>query len=449
MEGHLVYEKTLSGDEATRNRTRLVQRNLRMVLVLVDGVSTVAELISKAGNSQLVFNAIKELEAAGYVALSKERSAIAATDTRRTSRIKTEEKPLFSHFSEFSTFGASAMSTKSRVAAHHNGIAPEKIAQIDKSVLASAQPKTPVNNKAVVLDGKNSRKSVVQPETQPQSASTKTEVLHGKPVSTTHRSPSEPQSVVKKLNSLVKMDRADLSTKLDSMPDDEAIGLDEQIKPLLNERTGRSSFSAQTTNNNDIILENSGADETQEPKISAEALALAINTSTDDVETPVSVKANPEKPITRPDDSMEPKDKKDTYKRKIATTKTGRSGWKTVLVALFVLVIVLIAGVIFYPYNNLIPNVEATLNQMLGHKVAITDLDVSLYPEPVVKMSQVAIGNNKDNSLVIDEITLKPNLQVIFGRKLFSQVEVNGMSLNNKKTRYVARYRKDAFFAKR
>ena len=50
----MLYEVITIGDEAVRQSTRVVQRNLRMVLVQVDGKLTVAELSEKIGNARLV-----------------------------------------------------------------------------------------------------------------------------------------------------------------------------------------------------------------------------------------------------------------------------------------------------------------------------------------------------------------------------------------------------------
>ena len=50
MNSSLVYAKTPIGDEAVRQSTRVVQRNLRMVLVQIDGKLTVGELGDKIGN---------------------------------------------------------------------------------------------------------------------------------------------------------------------------------------------------------------------------------------------------------------------------------------------------------------------------------------------------------------------------------------------------------------
>lgn len=67
MDANLIYEKTAVGEEAVRQRTRVVQRNTRMVLILVDGNSTVSELCEKTGNAQLVESALQDLERDGLI----------------------------------------------------------------------------------------------------------------------------------------------------------------------------------------------------------------------------------------------------------------------------------------------------------------------------------------------------------------------------------------------
>ena len=75
MDANLIYAKTPIGDEAVRQSTRVVQRNLRMVLVQVDGKMSVEELSNKIGNSRLVHAALRELEEGG-VHRSRSRGCI-------------------------------------------------------------------------------------------------------------------------------------------------------------------------------------------------------------------------------------------------------------------------------------------------------------------------------------------------------------------------------------
>ena len=76
MDQNLVYAKTPIGDEAVRQRTRVARRNLRMVLVLVDGKMTVGELGAKLNDPCLVENALHELEQGGYIAPSLEAVSV-------------------------------------------------------------------------------------------------------------------------------------------------------------------------------------------------------------------------------------------------------------------------------------------------------------------------------------------------------------------------------------
>jgi len=108
-----VYAKTPIGDEAVRQSTRVVQRNLRMVLVQVDGKLTVAELSDKIGNARLVENAIRELESGGYIVPLE--GAAAAWEKP----VEPPRREQVSAISQFSTFGtgktSSAKSVQSRV----------------------------------------------------------------------------------------------------------------------------------------------------------------------------------------------------------------------------------------------------------------------------------------------------------------------------------------------
>lgn len=73
MDPNSIYVKTISGEEAIQQRTRVIQRNVRMVLILVDGQSSVSDLCRKTGNPQLTENALSELEKGGFIELKVEQ----------------------------------------------------------------------------------------------------------------------------------------------------------------------------------------------------------------------------------------------------------------------------------------------------------------------------------------------------------------------------------------
>lgn len=98
MDLNLVYAKTPTGDEAVRQSTRVVQRNLRMVLVQVDGKMSVEELTAKIGNPRLVQSALRELEEGGYIAPTV--VAVSVWEESMKAAQKKPEPPM----SQFSTF---------------------------------------------------------------------------------------------------------------------------------------------------------------------------------------------------------------------------------------------------------------------------------------------------------------------------------------------------------
>jgi hypothetical protein len=88
MDSNLIYQKTAYGEEAMHQRTRLMQRNVRMILILVDGQSTVADLCAKTGNPQLTENALGELEKGGFIELRIEQDSLWAESKKVAQEIR-------------------------------------------------------------------------------------------------------------------------------------------------------------------------------------------------------------------------------------------------------------------------------------------------------------------------------------------------------------------------
>lgn len=99
MDSRLIYAKTPTGDEAVRQSTRVVQRNLRMVLVQVDGKLSAGELAVKIGNPRLVENALRELEEGGFIAPTLEAASVWEESKRQVQ--KTAQVSALSQFSRF------------------------------------------------------------------------------------------------------------------------------------------------------------------------------------------------------------------------------------------------------------------------------------------------------------------------------------------------------------
>ncbi len=68
MDKNTVFVKTREGEEAVRQRAGLAQRNLRSLLIMVDGHATAAELAKRFGDEGAAHAALAELEAGGLIA---------------------------------------------------------------------------------------------------------------------------------------------------------------------------------------------------------------------------------------------------------------------------------------------------------------------------------------------------------------------------------------------
>jgi hypothetical protein len=67
MDRNTIYIKTREGEEAVRQRTRLVQRNLRNILIMVDGRASVADLARRFGDENATQAALSELMNSGLI----------------------------------------------------------------------------------------------------------------------------------------------------------------------------------------------------------------------------------------------------------------------------------------------------------------------------------------------------------------------------------------------
>lgn len=88
-------------------RTRVVQRNVRMVLILVDGNATVTELCNKTGNAEITQNALLELENDGFIERRVEKDSVWRHGRKAANGKNTA---ILEPVSEFSTFGNKAES---------------------------------------------------------------------------------------------------------------------------------------------------------------------------------------------------------------------------------------------------------------------------------------------------------------------------------------------------
>lgn len=134
MDPKLVYVKTPIGDEAVRQSTRVVERNLRMILVQVDGKLSIVEMTAKIGNVQLVEDALRKLEEGGFIAPGMEGVSV-WEEGKRLARAAPMPVDTLSKFSEFSTFAPK--SVRSFDAAKANSVAGN-FSTFGKSVFPSS-----------------------------------------------------------------------------------------------------------------------------------------------------------------------------------------------------------------------------------------------------------------------------------------------------------------------
>ncbi|MDR1709646.1 MAG: hypothetical protein LBS70_08010, partial [Candidatus Accumulibacter sp.] len=83
MDPNIIYVKTAAGENAIMQRSQILQRNVRMVLILVDGHSSVSDLTRKVGNLQLTESALVELEMSGLIEPKPEAPDPLEEETRR------------------------------------------------------------------------------------------------------------------------------------------------------------------------------------------------------------------------------------------------------------------------------------------------------------------------------------------------------------------------------
>ena len=146
MNPEQIYAKTALGEDAVRQTTRVVQRNLRMVLVLVDGALTVRDLAAKIGDQRLVTAALHDLEEGGFIEL-------VGSGSRRqdSSEPYIEKRTQLSALSQFSTFGSkptgdnAALSTNfaGGFSAYGKPVYPSSSRAVEAAETVAAEPVEP------------------------------------------------------------------------------------------------------------------------------------------------------------------------------------------------------------------------------------------------------------------------------------------------------------------
>lgn len=147
MDSNLIYAKTPTGDEAVRQSTRVVQRNLRMVLVQVDGKMSVEELSAKIGNPRLVQSALRELEDGGFIAPTMDAVSV-WKESMKTAKQEAAQEPI-PPMSQFSTFGPKSLGASE---SKKGESAASSFSSFGKPILPSPSPIAEAAQPAVIAD---------------------------------------------------------------------------------------------------------------------------------------------------------------------------------------------------------------------------------------------------------------------------------------------------------
>ncbi|UCV24871.1 AsmA-like C-terminal region-containing protein [Ferribacterium limneticum] len=147
MDSNLIYAKTPTGDEAVRQSTRVVQRNLRMVLVQVDGKMSVEELSAKIGNPRLVQSALRELEDGGFIAPTMDAVSV-WQEGMKTAKQEAAQEPI-PPMSQFSTFGPKSLGASE---SKKGESAASSFSSFGKPILPSPSPIAEAAQPAVIAD---------------------------------------------------------------------------------------------------------------------------------------------------------------------------------------------------------------------------------------------------------------------------------------------------------
>lgn len=124
IEPDLVFAKTPAGEEAILQRTRVVQRNVRLVLILVDGNATVAELCEKTAKASQTHSALVELEQGGFIERRVEKNSVWKPNRDSPKRNLASATPMVSEFSTFGERTAAPPASSSSPSSHGRDVLP-------------------------------------------------------------------------------------------------------------------------------------------------------------------------------------------------------------------------------------------------------------------------------------------------------------------------------------
>ncbi len=95
---------------------------------------------------------------------------------------------------------------------------------------------------------------------------------------------------------------------------------------------------------------------------------------------------------------------KDRTGRKCSRTRKGAGPW--VALGLLVALVLAVIRLVFYPYDEFRPGIEAALSRIIGDRVSVGVMRVSFLPRPVIVLEKLSLGNTPYASIETARIPL-------------------------------------------
>jgi hypothetical protein len=332
-----IYAKTDTGEDAVVQRTRLVQRNLRTVLILVDGKSTVEDLVERVGSAELVNQALDQLERDGFIKR-------VGTGNRQAS----EPKP------------AATTPNAPIVPTLHE--TPPKAVTIDADSRTSSRKASPA------IEPVSDFPSLAPPEKPAKPA----------PPASPFGSPTPAQP---------------------------------QVNPFAPPPQGAAPvFTPAATS----PAAGSGQNPFQTPSGGAFGGGAPFG-------APSPSQAQPVRPAMPQQATAQERGSMDDTNARILKRRTPLLTPKRIFGGLGALLVILALTIVFFPYGNYKPRIEAALTAAVGQPVTIGSVHATFSPSPTLVLSQVGIGSG--TPITIAEVRAVPSaFSLVSSQKSFSRI---------------------------
>ena len=374
MNHKTVFRKTRAGEDAVKQRTRLIQRNTRMVLILVDGMSSVEELARKIGNPLLAESALKDLQQAGLIEPRLDSLGVSSEVTK---------KPLPLQEVDGAKGGGRSVPKNDRNTEknHVDQVSVSEHAYADKN--GPAQP---------ILDTK---KTLAQGAAISETNISSMQISGSSSVVTSGSVPLASSGTVPEI-SLGQSET--IEHKAEQQGRATSTG-DFSVFSLVQADVGNSHLRSGSVDTRGKGDSTDGADKNKRQ---------VANTSSQ----PCEEETGP-----------------DLTDLRLLREKRARF-WGIFLAGVLVVLSLVAASVILFPSERFRPEVEASILHAIGREAKVSTLRVAFTPSPAIVLGDVLLGEGS-GALRISEIRLQPVLSSLFAsRKVFNKVTLVGVEIS-------------------